>query len=381
VKPFEIFRPGTHTPMTGEPITFSEDVVKAIAAAYDPARHEAPVVIGHPKDDAPAWGWVKGLEFRDGALIAELDQVEPAFAELVEAGRFKKVSASFYPAGHPSNPTPGQLALRHVGVLGAVAPSLKGLKPISFAGDEAEILTFEFGEGDWQMSWVFGAIGRALQAMRELVIADRGEEAADKAIPKYDIEEVHRAAGAMQERARKSESPAFAEQPVQPERKEPPMPKELETREAEIAAREKKLADDALAFAEKQKVARRDAGKAALDQLVAEGKLAAGYAGPVLDFMESLEAAETLDFGEGDAKQTATPRDFFLDLLRKGGTVIDFSERAAAGEEAADTLDFAAPDGATVDPSRMDLHRKAVAHQKANPNTTYVDALRAVGVN
>ncbi|MDO8838012.1 MAG: hypothetical protein Q7V31_03725 [Parvibaculum sp.] len=383
MKPFEIFKPGTHTPMSGKPIAFSEEVVKAIAAAYDPARHEAPVVIGHPRDDGPAWGWVKGLEFRDGALVAELDQVDPAFAEIVEAGRFKKVSASFYPADHPSNPTPGQLALRHVGVLGATAPGVKGLKPISFGDDDAEVLNFEFAEDDaWRTSWVFGTIGRALQAMREFIVVERGEEAADKAIPKYDIEEVHRHAGALQERARKTESPAFSETNLKPNEEPAVNPKtqEQEASAAKIAADQAKLDADRLAFAEQQKQARRATDKAALDALSVEGKLAPGIVAPLLDFMEGLDAGTPLEFGEGDGVQKKTPHEFFLDLLKQSGKVIEFGERSAPeGDDDARTLAFAAPPGTTVDPEGAALHRKALDYQAKHAGTDYMAAVAAVG--
>lgn len=365
--------------MGGEPILFSEEQLRAAVEAYDPALSEAPAVIGHPKAEAPAYGWVKKLEFREGAIVAELDQVDADFEGIVKKGSYKKISPSWYPPDHPQNPKPGSLYLRHIGFLGATPPSVKGLKNIEFAED-ADVFTFEFADDDQRrLSWTISTIGRALQAMREFIIVERGEEAADKAIPKYDVEEVHRAAGAMQESARAA-IPAFSEEPT----KEPTVTdktKELESREAELKQREEKLNKDALDFAEQQKKSRREADKAVLDQLAGEGKLAAGYVGPVLDFMEGLGMTDTLDFGEGETKQTKTPRDFFLDLLRAGGTVIDFSERSRAEQEMSETLDFAAPDGATVDPARMELHRKAVAHQKANPNTSYADALRAVGVN
>ena len=68
-KPIQIFKPGTHTAMSGAVLAFSESDLAACAAAYDPAKHEAPLVVGHPKHDAPAYGWVKQLAFADGALI------------------------------------------------------------------------------------------------------------------------------------------------------------------------------------------------------------------------------------------------------------------------------------------------------------------------
>ena len=79
----EIFRGGTHTDMRGTTLAFGESEIAGIAAAYDPALSEAPIVIGHPRTDAPAYGWVKSLSARGDRLYAEPDQVDAAFAELV----------------------------------------------------------------------------------------------------------------------------------------------------------------------------------------------------------------------------------------------------------------------------------------------------------
>ena len=57
-----IFKSGTHTAMNGKRMPFTSAELAACAAAYDPAVHEAPLVIGHPTHDAPAYGWVKSLK-------------------------------------------------------------------------------------------------------------------------------------------------------------------------------------------------------------------------------------------------------------------------------------------------------------------------------
>lgn len=132
----EIFRPGRHVAMAGEELDFTAADLAAAVAAYDPDVHEAPIVVGHPAHDLPAYGWVKRLAFQDGHLVAELDRVDPEFRELVERGRYKKISASFYRPDAPANPTPGVWHLRHVGFLGAQAPAVKGLKPVSRLGPE-----------------------------------------------------------------------------------------------------------------------------------------------------------------------------------------------------------------------------------------------------
>lgn len=148
-----IFKPGTFTATQGQTLTFSAQDLQATAHGYDPAKHEAPLVVGHPELNEPAYGWVKTLTFTDGALLAEPDQVMPEFAEMVHAGRFKKISAAFFTPTAPNNPTPGAYYLRHVGFLGAAAPAVKGLRPPRFAAADAaqDIVTIEFAQPEPSM--------------------------------------------------------------------------------------------------------------------------------------------------------------------------------------------------------------------------------------
>jgi hypothetical protein len=97
----EVFRPGTFKPMSGDPISYSAADLKAIADAYDPELAPAPVVVGHPDTDAPAFGWIEGLDYDAsvGRLFANLHQIEPAFADAVKAGRYRKVSMAFFAPG------------------------------------------------------------------------------------------------------------------------------------------------------------------------------------------------------------------------------------------------------------------------------------------
>ncbi len=57
----EILRTGQHTASSGKQVEIRPDDLERIAAGYDPKFHEAPVVIGHPENNQPAYGWVKGL--------------------------------------------------------------------------------------------------------------------------------------------------------------------------------------------------------------------------------------------------------------------------------------------------------------------------------
>lgn len=149
-KLIQIFKAGRRTATNGKTVNFSEADIAGMARAYRPGVHEAPVVIGHPKSDDPALGWTKALHARGGDLFASVDQLDLSFAEGVRAGKWKKVSASFYEPDSKNNPCPGTYYLRHIGFLGAQPPAVKGLEAVNFAeGDTAELcLTLEFAEGE-----------------------------------------------------------------------------------------------------------------------------------------------------------------------------------------------------------------------------------------
>lgn len=133
----EVFRTGKHTDSGGNTREWTEQDLETIVSKYDPDRHEAPAVIGHPKDNAPAFAWVEGLKSEAGSLWAKFKQVVPEFSEAVEQGLYKKRSIALYP----------DLSLRHVGFLGAQPPAIKGLKDIAFASGD-ELVTIEFSEAE-----------------------------------------------------------------------------------------------------------------------------------------------------------------------------------------------------------------------------------------
>lgn len=131
----ELFRAGTHTDSSGKTQTWTEQDLDTIVAKYDPSTHEAPAVIGHPKDNAPAYAWVESLKREGTSLWGKFKQVLPEFAEAVAQGSYKKRSIALYP----------DMTLRHVGFLGAQPPAIKGLKDIAFASGD-DCITIEFSE-------------------------------------------------------------------------------------------------------------------------------------------------------------------------------------------------------------------------------------------
>lgn len=118
----EIFRVGKHVDGAGEEKEWQKEDLDRIVSSYNPAWHEAPVVIGHPETDSPAYGWVEALKREGEFLLAKLKDLAPEFLDWVRRGFYKKRSIALYP----------DLTLRHIGFLGAVPPAIKGLADVKF---------------------------------------------------------------------------------------------------------------------------------------------------------------------------------------------------------------------------------------------------------
>lgn len=170
----EIFRGGRQVDSRGNEHDGDKIIDKAVAT-FDPGTHEPPVTVGHPKDNAPAFGWVETVRktAKDGTnmLLAKFRQVVPEFERAVEKGLYKKRSASFYPDGR----------LRHVGFLGAAPPAVKGLADLNF-DDQDEAITFDFYDES------IGTIARIFRRLRDWLIEKEGKEKADEIISDWDVE-------------------------------------------------------------------------------------------------------------------------------------------------------------------------------------------------
>jgi len=359
--PIEIFKPGKHTAMSGAVLDFSESDLQAMVDAYDPAIYDAPLVVGHPKLDAPAYGWVKSLSFADGIVNAEPQDVDAEFAELVKAKRFKKVSASFFAPDSPRNPKPGSYYLRHVGFLGAQPPAVKGLKSVNFAdGDE---ITIEFG--DWEDRTNAGL----WRGMRDWLIAKFGLEEADKALPAWNVQTLADIAAQPET----SETSAFADQPTHEENHV--TPEQKAALEAENAQLKAQLATAEASQAAAAKAKRHDDNVSFAEQLVSDGKLAPKHKDAVVAFLDFSEADAALEFGEGDAKQPlAGAFKTFLGDLPK---VVEFAEQATHGRATTAATDDDAQFAESADPERIKQHQAIKAHM-AEHKVDYATAARAV---
>ena len=142
IKEVHIFKAGTQTSAQGVTREFTTKDLSEIASSYNPDVHEAPIRIGHEDNDkVPSWGWVKGVKVKGDQLFAEID-FSPLAEDYIQNGLYKKVSASFYSPESKINPEPGKWSLRHVALLGAQPPAVKGLKGFAYEESDDGIVDF-----------------------------------------------------------------------------------------------------------------------------------------------------------------------------------------------------------------------------------------------
>lgn len=365
----EVFRPGTFKPMSGDPITYTAADLRAIADAYDPDAAPAPIVVGHPETDAPAYGWVDRFEYDANSerLFANLHEIEPQFADLVKAGRFKKVSMAFFSPDQPHNPIRGTWYPKHVGFLGAAAPAVSGLKNAKFSAGEAVTFTADFGDRAAERT------ASILRKLREFFIDQYSLEDADKALPSWEIEWLDELKSDL------PSSPAYSEGGDPPTN--PPPPKKepaavtkqpdpaFAEREANIARRE-------------QELAKREADALHADHVAfAEGLVQGGQLLPVLKdkvvaLLDGLPGEASVAFSEGGDK--LTPAAAVRDILAAQPKIVQFGATDLGDDPgSANPAQFAA-DGKQIDADGLSRHNKALAYQRAHPGTDYLAAVHAV---
>lgn len=133
----ELFRSGPQISSSGQKMVFADEDLDQVVTSYNPSKHEAPLIIGHDQDDGtPALGWVREV-WRKGKSLWGKVELTPKAERLIRDGVFKKVSSSFYLPDADTNPTPGQLALRHLGLVSI--PAVKGLTAFAETPPEGSI--------------------------------------------------------------------------------------------------------------------------------------------------------------------------------------------------------------------------------------------------
>jgi hypothetical protein len=331
----EIFKPGRHTDDMGTVHNFSAADVAGMVASYEPKLREAPLTVGHPAHNLPAYGWVEGLAVNaSGGVSMKTHQVQPQFAEMVDKKLFKKRSASFYPPSHPNNPKPGNWYLRHVAFLGAQPPAIAGLA--DFASDPTGSVSFSEG------------VDEPVQALPTPV----------PPVPPVN-----------------STNPAFNQEQLQ-------MTKELQdqlaaaqAKNTELAATAAKATADAAAaqaqLAQFSEAARTE--RTAGFTSYAEAQVKAAVVKPnekaaVVDLLNLAADAKPVSFAEGTGTRTVAAVDFVKSLIERAKPAVSF------GEQAAGSLGSA---GSAVGLSEVEIVAKARAYALQH-KVNYAEALTAV---
>ncbi|HDR1035421.1 TPA: peptidase [Pasteurella multocida] len=293
-----IMKLGTHKAMDGREISFTADMLNDIAASYDPQLSEAPIVIGHPKLTAPSYGWVKQASIEGDTLYAHVGQVEAAFADAVNEGRYKKRSASIFLPDSPGNPKPGHYYLNHIGFLGAAPPAVKGLGDVNFAASDAENAFAEFS---------------------------------------FDIESINHQP--QEKPMDKTPEEIAAEKAAADKQRED----ELKAREAALKAREDKVEQ-----AEKEQ---KQAAKAALEQdaasfaseMVSKGKVLPAQKQALIEVLVA-NANQPISFSDGSQTVSKSSVDVIKEIISQ--KPMDFSAKSDHEGEEQGAVDFA--DGASI---------------------------------
>lgn len=321
----EIFRAGRHIDDSGTVHNFSAADVVAMGTSYDPALREAPLTIGHPKDNLPAYGWVKGLATKGDTLTMDTHQVQPQFAEMVDKKLFKKRSASFYPPQHPSNPKPGSWYLRHVAFLGAQPPAIAGLADFAEGSAPKPNTPAEDGTVNFSETLFTQEQLRMSKELQDQLAASQAQAAA---------------ADAARTKA-----------------------------ESEAAEARAKLAQ----FAEAQQRERVAGFTSFCEAQIAAGTLLPKEKDAAVAVMTTLAEAKEVSFAEGGSTKTVAAVDWLKDLIQRSKPVVSFGEHAVSGAGATTGLATKGMSDADVD--------KLAKQYAAQHNVNYAEALSKVTVS
>ena len=275
----EIFRAGDYRPQ-GKGLVTRDDLDRVVRN-YDPTYHEAPITVGHPADNLPAFGWIDRLAVQGDVLLAKEREVDPQFNELRQAGRYKKRSASFYTDAE------GKVnGLRHVGYLGAQPPAVKGLQDVKFQDNGREFIEVNFGEES-------AVADKSVPDQIREFFAGVFNPGASKT---FSEDDVRRIAGESAANAAK----AFDVKIVELQGK-------LDKQASDFAERERKIAGGETA----------QRATEAVNRLKGAGRWIPAYdkAGVPLVFAELAKLNVTVEFGEGAEKKATAPFDLLVNFL------------------------------------------------------------------
>jgi phage I-like protein len=322
----EVFSAGRHTDSSNQARTWTRAELDEIVANHN-AEAPAPLVIGHPKTDAPAWGWTGALKRQGTKLLAKFNQVPQAVATAVRDGRYRNRSVKV---------ARGEKGwqLIHVGLLGAAPPAVEGLAPIAFS-EEPTGPVYEF---DALHGASLSLIAKGMQRLREMIIAQFGMDDADRFAPQSEIDDLNALADAERTRDIEPDEPApsFARpntetHDMSDSEKVSELKRELEHEREQYQAAQTRIAEfDA---AKRLREAR-----AIVESAQSEGRLTPAQSEGLAEFIasEPLEGEFEFTASEGGESVKRSRHQFLRDFLAALPKQIEFGRRTEAAESAGD---------------------------------------------
>jgi hypothetical protein len=319
-KKIQILKTGKFRGTNGKEFDITDEILSELEQTYNPAVGDAKLVIGHPEFSDPAMGDIIRLEKVGNLLFAEIDRIKPEMIKKNREGYYDHVSASLYTPDTANNPEPGKWYLRHVGMLGAVQPAVKGLEAVQFADHEDGTVSIETPleladfEGLDPVQNRLNSVGILLGRCRDYLIEKEGQERADNILPVWEIDYIKREFIPVREPASFAESEEIASLPSVARNDDSEENKEEDTDmtdaekiaklEADIAAKDKENAGLKAEIAKSESDALLGKVASFADaEMIGKGRLLPAkkdeWVKRVLRFIE-LEKSGTADFAERD---------------------------------------------------------------------------------
>jgi hypothetical protein len=169
-----VLKTGSFTGRGGNKIDVDTARLDRIVQKYDVKQRETPFVIGHPKSESPAYGWVEKFKRVGDVLMAMPKQIVPEMADAIKAGFYKYVSCSVR----------NDDTIRHIGFLGGEAPAVAGLGPVELSEDDSdERFDVQLSEVDiWTTKNLFRNLFTIIRNFRDHIVEKEGAEVADKIV-------------------------------------------------------------------------------------------------------------------------------------------------------------------------------------------------------
>jgi len=292
----EVFRAGSPAAIAAG-ITAAD---LADVAAFDCANNPVPNVIGHPATDSPAHASVRSFKAEGDKLFADVPEEHPSFAAIVKGIKGQTIlnrSMGFFSKRHPSNPTPGKLAPKHLGFLGGAAPGVAGMPSLAsyFAANPDAALTFAADGVTLEVN------GDPIDA----VVFDAAPEPATNVVVITDPAPA--APGA---------TPPAA--PAATEEKPTMTAEEIAQKERELVERERVANEREQTFAANQKTARETANASTVDSLIAGGQVMPADKADLVAAFNAVDGGEVISFA-ADANKKASPVSIIAGIIAKAG--------------------------------------------------------------